>query len=145
MPYADQADMQQRFGATELEQLTDIGTPRAGEIDEAVLARALDDASAWIDSYLAGRYALPITDATALAVLKLHCCNEARYLLMTTQPDEAAVKAHDERAAYLKAVAKGDIALIAPDAVPAAAGVGEVLFDGGSKVFGRGGEHWRGE
>lgn len=137
MSYAVQNDMLVRFGAAELVQLTDIGTPRTGAIVTEVLERAITDASAWIDSYLVGRYALPITDPSALAVLNLHCCNEARYLLMTAQADEAAVKAHDERIAYLKAVAKGDIALVPPVSVPPAAGVGDVVFSGGSTIFSR--------
>jgi phage gp36-like protein len=137
MSYATVADMLGRFGETELRQLSDIDTPRTGAVVDAVVQRALDDASAWIDAYLLGRYTLPIADAGALAVLKMHCAAEARYLLMTAQADEAAVKAHDERIAFFTRVAKGEIVLIAPEAMPAATGVGEVLFDGGSKLFGR--------
>lgn len=138
MSYAVRTDMLARFGHAEMLQLTDNGQPREGAINEDVLARALDDASAWIDSYLVGRYAVPVTEPVAVAILNLHCCNEARYLLMTASADEAAVKAHDERTAYFKAVAKGDILLAPPGAVPASTEGGEVLFDGGSKVFGRG-------
>lgn len=139
MSYVVIADLLLRFGDAEMRQLSDIETPRTGAVVDAVVQRAIDDASAWIDSYLVGRYALPITDTRALDALRLHCGNEARYLLMTTNPDEVAVKGHEERVAWLKAVAKGDIVLIAPEAMPAAAGVGDVLFDGGSKLFGRGG------
>ena len=137
MPYATIADLQVRYGDTELRQLSDIGTPRSGAMVDAVLLRALLDASAWIDGYLVGRYALPISDAPALAKLNLDCAAEARFLLMHTNVDEAAQKAHDERAAFYRSVAKGDITLIAPGAAPAAVGVGPVLFDRGSKVFGR--------
>lgn len=142
MPYATRADMLVRYGDTELRQLSDISTPRAGVIVDAVLDRALIDASAWIDGHLVGRYTLPIVDASALPKLNLDCAAEARYLLMTTQVDEATQKAHDERAAFYRAVAKGDIALIAPADVPAATGVGPVLFDRGNKVFGREGSNF---
>jgi phage gp36-like protein len=137
MPYATQSDMLVRYGETELRQLSDIGTPRLGTVDSSVIARALADASAWIDSYLVGRYPLPITDAGALATLNLHCAAEARYLLMTASPDDQAVKGHEERERYLRSIAKGEINLIAPAAAPAAEGVGDVLWTGGSKLFGR--------
>lgn len=142
MSYASRADMLVRYGDTELRQLTDIGSPRSGVIVDAVIDRALADASAWIDGYLVGRYALPITDATALAKLNLDCAAEARFLLQTTGIDEAAQKGHDERVAFFRAVAKGDIALIAAVNVPAAVGVGPVLFDRGNKVFGRDGANF---
>lgn len=137
MPYASGADMLLRFGETELRQLSDIGTPRTGSINDELISRVLADASAWIDGYLVGRYPLPITDAGALVILSMHCCNEARFLLMTSSADEAAVKAHEERAAFFMAIAKGTVSLLAPSAVPAAQGVGQVLFNPGSKVWGR--------
>lgn len=137
MIYATQADLLERFGETELRQLSDNTSPRIGAINSIVVDRALADASAWIDSYLVGRYALPIADVAALGVLKMHCSFEARYLLMTVHADEAAIKAHDERLKWLLGVAKGDIVLIAPEAVPVPAGAGPVLFDKGHKVFGR--------
>lgn len=137
MSYATVADMLARFGEAELRQLSDIDTPRTGAVVDAVVQRALDDAGAWIDSHLVGRYPLPISDAGALAALQMHCANEARYLLMTAAADEPAIKAHDERVAFFRAVAKGEIVLIAPEQMPASSGVGEVLFSGGSKVFGR--------
>jgi phage gp36-like protein len=40
--------------------------------------------------------------------------------------------------AYLAKVAKGDISLMPPSTAPALSGAGPVLFDAGSKVFGRG-------
>ena len=145
MSYATKADMQVRYGDTELRQLSDIGTPRTGLIVDTVILRALTDASSWIDGYLVGRYPLPISDASALAKLNLDCAAEARFLLMTSNVDEAAQKAHDERVAFYRAVAKGDIALIAAADVPAALGVGPVLFDRGNKVFGREGSNFGGD
>lgn len=137
MSYATLADMLARYGDAELTQLSDIATPRTGALVSAVIDRALADASAWIDGYLVGRYPLPIADATALAKLNLDCAAEARFLLMTTLVDEAAQKAHDERVAFYRAVAKGDIALIAAADIPPAVGVGAVMFTPGGKVFAR--------
>ena len=135
MPYATRSDMQQRYGDAELQQLSDIVKPRTGDIVDSVLDRALQDASAWIDSYLVGRYPLPIADAAALVGLKLHCVAEARFLLMTAHPDDSAIKAHEERERFFSRVAKGEISLIAPTDVPAAAGAGSVVFLPGGKVF----------
>lgn len=137
MSYATKADMLLRYGDTELRQLSDINTPRLGVVADAVVQRALDDATAWIDGHLIGRYPLPIGDPAALRKLNLDCAAEARFLLMTTHVDDAAQKAHDERMLFYRAVAKGDIALIAAVDAPAAIGIGPVLFDRGSKVFGR--------
>ena len=137
MSYATIADMQVRYGDTELRQLSDLG--RSGVTVPAVLQRALDDATAWLDGHLVGRYPLPITDTPALAKLNLDCAAEARFLLMTVSVDEAAQKAHDERVAFYRAVAKGDIALIAAAAIAPAVGLGPVLFDRGEKGFARDG------
>lgn len=137
MPYCLEADLLQRYGASELRALSDIGTPKLAAVDSAVVARAIADASAWLDGFLVGRYPLPIADTAALARLNLDCAAEARFLLMTNRVDEATQKSHDERAAFYRSVAKGDIAFMAAAAIPAAVGVGPVLFDPGSKVFGR--------
>lgn len=145
MSYATQADMLLRYGAAELRQLSDIEDPRTGAVVDAVIERALVDATAWLNGYLVGRYALPIIETSVLARLNLDCAAEARFLLMTTNVDEAAQKAHDERAAFYRSVAKGDIALLAAADTPAAVGVGPVLFDRGSKVFGREGSTFDGD
>lgn len=137
MPYATAADMLTRYGTTELRQLTDIETPRTGGIVATVLQRALDDAAAWIDSFLIGRYTLPLVHPQALAALNLVCAAEARYLLMTTSADERAVADHKSRETYLRSVAKGEISLLPAAAVAEPEGAGAVLFNPGSKVFGR--------
>jgi phage gp36-like protein len=135
MPYATQSDMVNAFGTTELVQLTDLEQPHTGAIVPAVLERALDDASAEIDGYLAGRYTVPL--ATPPRLMRVHCCDIARYRLMTASPDERVKQAYDAAISFLKLVAKGDITLYAPEAAPSPAGVGPVLFNAGSKVMGR--------
>ena len=62
MPYATPLDLEQRFGAAELIQQTDLSG--AGEYNADTVARALEDASALIDGYLASRYPLPIASPT---------------------------------------------------------------------------------
>ena len=126
-----------RFGPTEIQQLTDIMDPRVGAINVDVLDSALTDASAVINGYVMGRYTLPIADANALAALRPHCCTIARFNLMSQSADEQAIKAYELAIAYLNAVGKGTIQLIAPADVPEPAGVGTVQFNPGSKLFGR--------
>lgn len=77
MIYASQADMVERYGEQELIQLTDRNN--TGAIDATVLDRALADASAEIDGYLASRYQLPLT--TIPTVLVRVCSDIARYHL----------------------------------------------------------------
>jgi phage gp36-like protein len=79
--YATQAQLIDRYGEAMLIDLTDRGDPPSGEIDVDVVSRALADADAAIDGYLAGRYQAPlsappppaVTDlALAIAIYKLH-------------------------------------------------------------------------
>ncbi|PKG72986.1 DUF1320 domain-containing protein, partial [Shewanella sp. GutCb] len=73
--YASSAQMVARFGEDELVSLTDRdGT--AGAIVARVLDVALNDATALINGYLAGRYTLPLP--TPPAMLERLCCDIAR-------------------------------------------------------------------
>lgn len=135
MPYATQQDMLARYGMPRLVQLTDINVPMVGELVSTVLDARLADASAEIDGYLVGRMSVPL--ASPPEILKQLCCRIAYYLLLGAgagEVDQADVK--DARA-FLKSVAKGEIPLIAPDQAPAQAGIGPVLFEAGSKDWGR--------
>ncbi len=136
MPYATVADLQAVLGEPRLVQLTDLARPPVGLVDEAVAERALEDASAEIDGYLVGRYTLPLEPAPA--VLRVHCCTLAHSRLLgsvATEVDREEAKAARK---YLADVARGDVSLVAPSAVPPVAGVGAVLSNPGSKVMGRG-------
>lgn len=66
MPYATLQQLTDRYGAAMLIGLTDRGQPASGVMDEAVINRALADADALIDGYLAARYALPLAQIPAL-------------------------------------------------------------------------------
>ena len=136
MPYATAQDMVAAFGHAEIRDLTDNGEPRLNDINQAVLAKALADASGMIDGYLVGRYKLPM--ATPPQVLGLHCRGIARYLLMTNQPDERAKSDFAAAMQYLQRVASGAIGLLPPaDAGQVPAGIGPVVFETGQKVFAR--------
>jgi phage gp36-like protein len=135
MGYATVTDLLARFGAAELEQLTDINKPRLMAVDDVVAAQAIADASALIDGYLLGRYTLPLLPPPE--VLKVHCCGLARYQLMRRSPDERATNDYEGAMKFLLSVSKGDIALLPPSSAPALQGLGTVLFSQGGKVMGR--------
>ena len=135
MAYATKATMQSRYGDAELIGLTDITQPRTGAIVDAVLTAALDRASGVVDGYLVGRVPLPL--ASVPAIVQLHTESIARRLLMTVTVDEPAQADYDAAIRYLERVASGAIAVMPPESAPAPAGVGNVVFSPGSKLFGR--------
>ncbi|MCE9679613.1 DUF1320 domain-containing protein [Shewanella sp. AS1] len=108
MPYATAEQMIARFGEQELIALTDRdGT--AGGVVMTVLDTAIADASAIIDGYLAGRYALPL--ANPLPVLARLCCDMARYGLYDDAVSDAVAKRNDDAVRFLEKVAQGSITL----------------------------------
>lgn len=144
MSYATVADLQSRIGEPRLLQLTDLAEPPTGLLQASVAQKALDDASAEIDGYLAGRYALPLA-APVPGILLVYCVTIAHYRLLGSAADEVARADYKAAIAYLVGVAKGDIPLLPPSAAPVPTGEGPVLFEPGSKVMGRdanGGSAW---
>lgn len=137
MAYATRDAMAARFGEGELIELTD--RDQDGVVDEAALAEALEDASAEIDSYLAGRYAVPLAQAPRfLAGL---CMDIARYRLCgsgTRSTDEINER-YRNAIRFLEKVASGAVS-IGPVAgtgtVPPADN--PVIFNSGDKAFARG-------
>lgn len=107
MTYATQADLTDRFGATELAQLSDRESGQV--IDIAVLGLALADADAEIDSYLATRYALPLPSTPA--VLVRLACDIARYRLYDDRTTEAVRNRYTDAVALLKRLASGEVLL----------------------------------
>ncbi|MEQ8747349.1 DUF1320 domain-containing protein [Pyruvatibacter sp.] len=113
MTYATKQDLIDRFGAEELEQLTDRdGT--ADAIVDSVLTRALEDADAKINSYLSGHYTLPLSDPPD--VLERTAADMARYYLYQDGAPEQVQKAFDHAIAYLRDVAAGKARLGDQDA-----------------------------
>lgn len=123
MPYATQADLETRFGSKELAKLTD--RTAGSVIDTAVIDRALLDAEAEIDGYLAVRYQLPLASVpVALAQL---ACDIARYNLWGDRASEGIKQRYDDAARRLKAIAGGSFKLDAAVPLVEAAGSNEVV------------------
>lgn len=76
MAYSQLSDIKLQLEDAALLELTDDAN--AGEIDPDVVARAIADADADIDTYLAVRYALPLSSTPAMvrkASVELAICN----------------------------------------------------------------------
>lgn len=109
MPYATAAQMTDRFGEAMLIALTDRAAIPAGVVDTAVLDRALADADAVIDGYLAARYALPLASVPAL-VSDL-AMSLAVYRLHTHEPDAKITRDHEAALRMLRDIAGGTVKL----------------------------------
>jgi phage gp36-like protein len=117
MAYATTADMIARFGSAELIRMTTPEGAAMEAIDAAAVARALDEASDRIDSYLRTRYAVPLTAAPAS--IAGACCRMARFDLArgpNREPTEQMRRDLDADVKWLEGIAAGRVTLdgIAP-------------------------------
>lgn len=111
MAYTTKAEMTGRFGESEIIELTDRND--AGVVDVAVLNKSLADADALINSYLGGRYTLPLL--TTPDLLKALASDIARFKLWDDKAPEEVRQRYDDALAQLKLIAQGVIVL-PPDA-----------------------------
>ena len=128
MPYATQQDLYDRFGQAEIDAL--------GFQD--AIEQALADASHEMDGYFAAAgYEIPVTNAPG-STTRI-CANIARANLYTDVVPDRVQKLHDDSVAWLKSVARGEVALgVAADGSEPAAEDNRVQFEGGGSVFRRG-------
>lgn len=117
MTYATQADLVARFGDAELAQRTD--RENGTVIDAVVLERALADADAEINSYLAKRYTLPL--ASTPVVLTRLACDMARYRLFDDGTPDTVRQRYEDAVSLLKRMASGDVTLGNEAAIDSAA------------------------
>lgn len=117
MSYATVQDMIDRFGETEMIRLSEPEDRTAEAVLDAKVEKALADATALINDYVRGRYAVPIA-APGLSVVRAACIL-ARYDLAKgerTFPTEQMEKDRKEIVAWLEGIAAGRINLDAPAA-----------------------------
>lgn len=129
MPYATQQNLVDRFGETEIIQLTD--RENVGAIDADVLNQAIADADAEIDGYLASRYPVPIVPTPS--ILALYCGDIVRYRLYDDGATDEVRRRYDDAIKFLRLAAEGKVRLGADE--PAA--VGGAQMETGGRVFGR--------
>lgn len=133
MPYTTQQNLIERFGESEIVALSD----RDGDdvIDAAVMAKALADADAEIDSYIGKAYALPLATVPARVVDLAQ--DIALYKLYASNPPEDVVRRYKDALAFLVNVSKGLAVLPGLDgAEPAPASAG-VDVSGPDRIFSR--------
>ncbi|MDY0643568.1 DUF1320 family protein [Pasteurella multocida] len=104
--YATQESLIKRYTA---DVLLTVAMTAQRTLDEAKVKEALEDASQTIDSYLAGRYSLPLKQIPA--VLERHCCYIARYFLEKNRATNQARQDYEDSIRYLEKVAAGTISL----------------------------------
>lgn len=137
MTYATKQDLLDRFGETELMQLTDKVNRPASTIDDVPVTRALDDAAALIDGYIGKVYRLPLSGLPP--VLTKNACDIARYFLhgKAADKDGPVERAYKDAVAWLKDVSKGVVTLDVEGIAPAQAGGGSVKASAPGRVFTR--------
>jgi phage gp36-like protein len=133
--YCTLTDLVDRYG--EAEVLAYADRDRDGLADAALVDGVLADVDAEIDTYLAGRYTLPLSETPR--VLVRIACELARERLMMAQGARLDAEAPERRAAdgaraMLRDIARGVISIGAP--VPAAS-AGSVQMETGGRVWGR--------
>lgn len=121
--YATKDDLIKRFGEREVVAL-------AGNeeevIDDTVVETALADAEELINSYVAVKYALPLS--TVPAALKRICCDMARYFMYKEVIPEELEKTYERNLTFLKDIAKGVVTLGDPETGQNPEQAGDVIF-----------------
>lgn len=112
MTYATQQNLIDRVGEAMMVALTDRGAVPLGGIDAAVVARALAEADAVVDGYLAARYRLPL--ATVPALLSDLATSIALWKLHATTPEDKVKADYDAAIKSLRDIATGVLRI--PDA-----------------------------
>ena len=123
MTYATESDLVERFGFEELAQRTN--RVDGSSIDTVVLGRALADADAEINGYLATRYSLPLSSTPA--VLVRLAADMARYQLCADKVPESVRQRYVDAVLVLKRLATGEVQLAGITAAPATGGAGNAV------------------
>lgn len=125
MPYATQQDLETRYGARELAAVSARNGGPAGVVDAVVVAQALADATAVVDSYLGTRYAVPLSEPAPPRITEV-ACQIARYRLHEQRANERVRQDYDEAMAFLRDAAMGRAVVpgLSPAQPPAGDGTG---------------------
>jgi len=128
MAYASITDFEQRYGGDEVVQ-------REAMLGAGAADRALADAEAEINSYVAGRYLVPLSPLPTS--ITLIACAIARYHLLGDSSTEAARQAYEDARAFLRDVQAGRAQLAGADQVSAATGAATVDYVTDERLFSR--------
>jgi phage gp36-like protein len=125
------------FGETELTELTDTASPRAGEVDYGVAQRACDRVNTEIAAALSARYPVPLSAVPE--VLRYVGLDLAHYYLYQTEPPTWVQTRFDAAKRTLRDIQSGALPLgvDASGASAAQPSRDTAQFNAGTKVFGR--------
>lgn len=126
MTYATRTDLEERYGALEIEQ-------RESMLPAGAVARALADADAEIDAYLGGAYAVPLSPAPAVIVRV--AAGLARYRLLGDATTEQARKDYEDAVRYLRDVQAGRASITATPLAGNTADATIAVTNGRDKAF----------
>lgn len=134
MPYATATHLIDRIGEPLMIALTDRGEAQTGQIDGAVVDRALADATALVDGYLATKYALPLSEVPGL-VVDITGAIAVWKLYITEAPDKVRAD-YDGALRMLRDIASGAVRLVGVAGVaPAASGAQGVQTNDRERPF----------
>ena len=105
MTYATVADLIDKFGESEMIELTNFDDPDGVVVDSVQCDRVLQDADSLINSYIQARNKLPLL--TVPRSLVLCACDLARFELDRNRTREDVTIRYERWIAWLKDVAKG--------------------------------------
>ncbi len=109
-PYSVIADVERAAGGREkLIQLSDL--VGAGQIDQTVIDKAIEEADSWINSFFQHRFAVPIDPAELPEMIRRLSAREAVYLMKEDRQGltDFDKERHDERRDWLDGVRRGEI------------------------------------
>lgn len=128
--YCTQSDLETRFGAEEILELTDRDADDV--MDAGVLDVVIADASATIDSYIAKRYDLPLPQVPP--VLTKVACDIARYNLHGDLPTDTVSDNYKQAINFLRDISSGKAVLDVQGNEPTSA-PNDILVDASPRVF----------
>ena len=108
-PYTTPDDMAKLFGAEEMLHLSNLYDADATTVDNDRVTAAIAWAQDIIDSYIGGRYSLPLT--TVPLVIGSAAADLARYQLDSLCPREDVRQRYDDRIKWLSQVCQGKLKL----------------------------------
>lgn len=117
VPYATVEDFLDQVQRDEAIELSNQDDPNAGAINRARILMALQNATQEINSYLGGRYKLPLEEPTP-DYLRYACIVVTRKAMDLYSDREKVRKDYDDVIARLKAIASRTAVLIGNDGVP---------------------------
>lgn len=126
MSYATRTDLEERYGA-------DVLTQRESMLAAGAVARALSDADAEIESYVSGRYSVPLSPVPDN--LPKVACAIAYYTVLGDAASEIARKGYEDARAWLRDVQAGRAHLLGAAPLAGAAPAATVEMVAREKVF----------